>query len=233
VYAREIDGQELSFGVSGKLVRNVLVMYDRQTDSLWSQLLGEAIRGDLQGTKLEYLPSWHMTWGKWKELHPDTLALEKGFRGSRDPYDSYYSSPSAGVIGETIRDDRLQTKEFVLGVELDEETKAYPFSSLSGMSLINDFVADRALLVLFDNETGSGQVFDRLVGDEILTFSRSEQDPAVLLDAETGSSWDAFSGTALDGPLAGNNLEPIKSTSVFWFGWKDFHPDTLVYDLDG
>ncbi len=233
MYARDIEGQELSFGVSGKLVRNVLVMYDRQTDSLWSQLLGEAIRGELQGTKLEYLPSWHTTWEQWKGLHPETLALQKGFRGSRDPYASYYSSSSAGVIGETFRDDRLQAKEFVLGVELDEETIAYPFSSLSGTPLINDIVADLPILVVFDNETGSGQVFDRQIGDELLTFTRSDEDPAMLVDSETGSSWDSFTGIATDGPMAGNRLERIKSTTVFWFGWKDFHPDTMVYNAAG
>ena len=233
MYARDIEGQELSFGVSGKLVRNVLVMYDRQTDSLWSQLLGEAIRGELQGTKLEYLPSWHTTWEQWKEMHPDTLALEKGFRGSRDPYASYYSSSSAGVIGETIRDDRLQAKEFVIGVELGESTIAYPFSSLSNMPLINDTVADQGILVVFDKETGSGQVFDRQLGDQLLTYTRSAEDRSILLDSETGSSWDAFTGIATGGPLAGNRLKRIKSTAVFWFGWKDFHPDTMVYNASG
>jgi hypothetical protein len=43
---------------------------------------------------------------------------------------------------------------------------------------------------------------------------------------------DAFSGVALQGPLAGQILTPLKSTIVFWFGWKDFFPDTLVYGLE-
>ncbi len=118
MYARDINGQELTFGVSGKLIRNVLVMYDRQTESLWSQLLGEAVAGELLGDKLDYLPSWHTTWKQWKELHPDTVALKKGILRSRDPYVGYYQSSSAGIIGETIQDDRLSTKEFVVGVEL-------------------------------------------------------------------------------------------------------------------
>lgn len=66
MYAREIEGSEFSFGVSGKLIRNVLVMYDRQTESYWSQLLGEAVEGEMVGTKLEFLPSWMMTWEAWK-----------------------------------------------------------------------------------------------------------------------------------------------------------------------
>jgi hypothetical protein len=79
VYSREINGEIYTFGVSGKLIRNVLVMFDRETDTLWSQLLGEAVRGELIGTKLEFVPSWMMTWEEWKALHPDTVALDKGF----------------------------------------------------------------------------------------------------------------------------------------------------------
>ena len=80
---------------------NVLVMYDRQSGSLWSQLLGEAVEGELKGTKLGYLTSWQTTREDWKTLHPNTIALEKGFRGSNDPYANYYASASAGVIGGT------------------------------------------------------------------------------------------------------------------------------------
>ena len=107
MYSRIIDGEEYSFGVSGKLIRNVLVMYDRQTDSLWSQLLGEAVEGPLIGTKLEFLPAFQTTWSKWKEQHPDSLALKKGYYGNRDPYSRYYASGQTGVIGTTNNDQRL------------------------------------------------------------------------------------------------------------------------------
>ncbi len=231
MYAREIEGQEFTFGVSGKLIRNVLVMYDRQTESYWSQLIGESVAGEMVGTKLEFLPSWMMTWEKWKEEHPDTLALDKGGRrGGRDTYDSYYASESAGVIGKTNFDDRLYTKEFVIGAELDGTAVAYPFSVLNNEPVINDVVGDNQILVVFDNSSGAGLVFDRVVDGETLTFSASDGDLS-LTDTETGSTWDGFNGVAIDGPLAGTQLDRIKSTTVFWFGWADFHPDTLVYGL--
>lgn len=233
MYAREINGQELSFGVSGKLIRNVLVMYDRQTESLWSQLLGEAVAGELLGDKLEYLPSWHTTWKQWKELHPDTLALKKGFGRSRDPYVSYYQSSSAGIIGETIHDDRLPTKEFVVGVELiNGEAVAYPYRTLNSEPVVNDTIGDNEILVVFDSDSATGVVFDRQLEDQILTFSQSSTDPDYLLDAETQSVWNALTGEAVDGELAGQKLARIKSTASFWFGWKDFHPETAVYGID-
>ncbi|MCP4417664.1 MAG: DUF3179 domain-containing protein [Chloroflexi bacterium] len=232
MYSREINGQEYSFGVSGKLIRNVLVMYDRQTESYWSQLLGEAVEGELVGTKLEFVPSWMMTWAQWKELHPDTLALDKqGRSGSRDSYSGYYASSSTGVIGETIFDDRLGVKEFINGVELNEATIAYPFRTLNEQPVVNDTVADETVLVVFDGETAVSVAFSRVVDDQTLTFSATNT-PLIVEDNETGTTWDGFTGVALNGPLAGSQLTRLKSTTSFWFGWKDIHPETLVYGLD-
>jgi hypothetical protein len=232
VYSREINEQEYTFGVSGKLIRNVLVMYDRQTGSLWSQLLGEAVEGDLLGTKLAFMPSWMTTWAEWKAMHPETVALDKGARrGKQDSYDSYYTSPAAGVIGETFQDDRLYTKEFVIGVELGETAVAYPFSVLNDEPVINDTVANSDLLVVFNPDSAAGQVYNRFVDGRTLTFSTAT-DSLTLTDEETGSTWDVFTGTATAGSLAGTQLERIKSTTIFWFGWKDFHPETLLYGID-
>ena len=232
MYSREINGEEYTFGVSGKLIRNVLVMYDRQTGSLWSQLLGESVEGDLIGTKLDFVPSWMTTWEEWKAMHPETVALDKGFRvGKRDSYDGYYASPSAGVIGETLSDDRLYTKEFVVGVEVGEMAVAYPFSALNDEPVINDTIDNTDLLVVFSPTAAAGAVYKRQVDGQTLTF-QATNDPLTLTDAETGSTWDAFKGTATDGSLAGTELERIKSTTVFWFGWKDFHPDTVLYGFE-
>ncbi len=230
MYAREVNNQELTFGVSGKLIRNVLVMYDRQTESLWSQLLGESVSGELQGTKLEFLPSWHMTWEQWKEKHPDTLALKKGRRGIRDPYSTYYQSGATGIIRETFEDDRLPAKEFIVGVELDGAAIAYPFRVLSAQPVVNDEVGGHAILVVFDQAGAGSAVFDRQLGDQTLIFSPADSDNQTLIDNETGSTWDGLSGKATAGPLKGQSLTRLKSTSSFWFGWKDFHTNTEVFD---
>jgi len=217
----------LEFGVSGKLIMNVLVMYDRQTDSLWSQLLGEAVEGELKGQKLEFLPSWQTTWEDWKTRYPDTLALVKGFRGDRDPYDSYYDSYTAGVIGEEHKDDRLGTKDFVVGVSIGEEAMAYPFWTLNDEPVINDVVNGVPILVVFDPENASGVAFKREVDSRTLTFINNGQ--LQLRDEETGTIWEVLTGEAISGELEGTYLERIKSTNSFWFGWKDFYPETGVY----
>jgi hypothetical protein len=232
VYSREIDGEVYSFGVSGKLIMNVLVMYDRQTRTLWSQLLGEAVEGELKGTELDFFPSWMTTWEEWKARYPDTVALVKGYAGSRDPYDSYYGSETRGVIGESRFDDRLQTKQFVVGVAHGDASVAYPYSVLSTERIVNDQVGDVPVVVLFHDMTSSGLVFDRRTEDQALTFSVSDEEALTLTDVETGSTWSGLTGQATSGPLAGAQLARVKSTSSFWFGWKDFYPDTRVYGQD-
>lgn len=230
MYSRVIDREEYTFGVSGKLIMNVLVMYDRQTETLWSQLLGEAVEGELQGTKLEFLPSLQTTWADWKAHYPDTLALRKGYYGARDPYDSYYASGRAGVIGESTRDERLYVKEFVVGLEINGDPVAFPFSVLNAEPVVNHVVGGEVILVVFNADTGTGVIFEREVDGQILTFSQVEG--TTVMDTETGTIWNGLNGEALDGPLAGNTLTRVKSTSSFWFGWKDWYPDSEIYGLD-
>jgi hypothetical protein len=232
VYSREIEGQVTTFGVSGKLIRNVMVMYDRQTGSLWSQLLGEAIDGEFEGTELEFLPSWMMTWQEWKARHPDTLALVKGYSGGSDPYDAYYETDQAGVLGEERYDDRLWVKQYVVGVALGDEAVAYPWSGLSLEPVVNDVLNGTPLLVVFGEDARTGVVFERELNGQILSFSPGDPDVLMLTDAETGSTWDGLAGRAVAGPLAGEHLERVKSTASFWFGWKDWYPETRVYGLD-
>ena len=82
---------EYTFGVSGRLLRNALVMYDHQTNSEWSQIRGEALTGPMAGTKLRHLAANQMTWREWRGRFPHTLALEKPAL-SIDSYQGYYES---------------------------------------------------------------------------------------------------------------------------------------------
>ncbi len=236
MYARQVEDypEPLTFGVSGKLIMNALVMYDRQTESLWSQILGQAVQGELTGTKLTPLAVTMTTWANWRQLHPDTLALDKGYQGSRDPYTGYYRDDRAGVLGETRRDERLPRKELGLGMVLNGQPAYYPFSRLAEERVVNDVVAGQPLLVTFQPEVATALVFKREVDGQVLTFQMEESDDPsqfFLVDAETGSRWNGWVGGAFEGPLAGTALERVPATTAFWFGWKDWHPDTYVYGV--
>ena len=210
---------------------NALVMYDHQTRTLWSQFLRKGVKGPLAGVELEVIPVTQTTWSAWKELHPDTVALRKSSSG-RDSYKRYYQSRSAGVLGESTRDNRLGRKELVLGIDVDGATKAYAFNALAAQLVVNDSVGGEDVLVYFDNFTDTGLAFDRRVAGRTLTF-RLDGDPAgvntVLIDEETGSRWQAFTGRAFEGELQGETMGRLLSHLSFWFAWKDWNPETELY----
>ena len=221
-----------TFGVSGKLIMNALVMYDHQTNTLWSQFLRRGVRGELSGTELEVIPVTQTTWAGWRDLHPDTLMLNTNGRYQSDSYDGYYRNGSAGVIGESNSDDRLKRKDLVVGVDFDGATKAYPFDALEKGPTVNDFLGDESLLVFFDNKTDTALVYDRSVDGRALTFSvdgDADGIRTILIDEETGSRWMAFTGLAIDGELKGKRLDRLLSHLSFWFAWTDWNPQTELY----
>jgi hypothetical protein len=232
VYAREIDGRVHSFGVSGKLIMNALVMYDRETETLWSQFISQGVDGPLKDTKLEIIPATLMQWDAWLELYPDTKVLDKqgGYQG--DVYTSYYLSNRAGILGEDQQDDRLSRKELVIGVDYRGTIKAYPFSALEESRLAHDTLGDTPLIVFFDPVSGAGVVHEAKVNGEHATFEFGESSGGVevlIIDNVTGTRWNAFTGEAVEGELLGSALRRIPANYSFWFAWNDYHPDTLLF----
>lgn len=211
------------------LYDNALIMYDHQTESLWSHILGQAIGGELKGTQLTFIPALQTDWQTWIDLHPDTLVVNDDSFG-RDSYESYYASDSAGVIGAQIpRDGDLYVKEYVLGVRLDGDARAYPFSVLNDEPVVNDRVGDTPVVIFFDEETTSGTAFSRTLDDgRTLNFQAGES-ARYAIDVETNSEWDIFAGVATSGELVGTQLTQIPITYAFWFGWSNYHPESSVY----
>ena len=227
VYAREVRGGELTFGVSGKLIMNALVLYDRETLSLWSQFLGQSVQGKLAGAKLELLPSQLLTWGAWKGQHPDTVALDQGV-STYDPYMPYYFNADIGVYGETNSDSRMRSKSLVVGIVGDAGQKAYAYGGLVRSPIVNDTFDGRGLVVAADPESGAANVFDRGLDGKSLTFEPTERS-LFMTDRETGSTWAKETGIAVSGPLKGKRLKRVPSMSSFWFAWSDYYPQTELY----
>ena len=219
-----------TFGVSGKLIMNAVVMYDHQSDTLWSQFLSRGVKGPLANQPLEIVPVIQTTWQQWLNLHPDTLVLDKrgAYRG--DTYEGYYSGGSAGILGEANKDDRLPRKELVMGMVASGLAKAYPFSVISEQTVINDHFAGEAV-VTFEPISESGAAFERRLDGRTLTFEPAAQRQGITLmrDLETGSLWQVLTGQAVEGPLFGQRLERLPSHYSFWFAWSDFHPTTKLF----
>ncbi len=229
MYARDVGGKTLTFGVSGKLIRNSLVMFDRETGTLWSHLTGEALQGPMVGQHLQQVLSEQTTWGHWRSEHPGTLMLAVDpAEVTFDPYQNYYRAPDAGVVGRKRADDRLPVKEKVIGLRLGGQVKAYSFTALARDRVVNDTVGGVPVVVVFDGLSFSGGVYRRDPGGTLLTFVPGPN-PLSMVDKETRSAWDGLSGKATAGADAAMQLEQVPITYSFWFGWVDFYPNTAVY----
>ena len=253
MYGREVNGELLTFGVSGKLILNNLVMFDDQTDSEWSQAFGTALSGPLEGTALELVASRLMSWEAWKGLYPDTQVLDKRGLYRRDTYETYYTDPSAGILGRQVRDLRLPLKDLVLGVEIGTAKRAYAYDALAQTPIANDTLGGLEIVVIHEPEAGFAAAWSRLLDDEayaiaqgpfgmnapeVLTFEQANEaqignaptvSGPVMRDRETGSIWSASTGEAISGPLEGARLIQIPTTPSFWFAWVDLFPDTTVW----
>ena len=230
---RVVDGEPTVFGVSGLLWRSDLVLYDRETESLWSQLLATAVRGPKTGTSLALRPSTLTTWGEWRRSHPETQVLlppptSNTVRGRvdrdyhRNPYPSYDESTRVGIYGGSY-DDRLHPKALVLGIATDSVARAYPFETVDDRGgLVSDRVGDLPVAVATTED--SLVAYDRRIDGETRAFKR---DGDTL--AAAGSRWDVVAGRAVDGPHGGAALDRANTRSpMFWFAWADFFPGTTI-----
>ena len=159
-----VDDRRLIFGVSGLLYNNDVLLYDRQTQSLWSQIRSEAITGPLQGSRLVTLPVSHTTWRDWKERHPDSQVLSEdtGFRLDYD-VDHYSDYRRSGRIyfPVTAQSGEYRRKEMVMGLEIENQFKAYPFTELKrGPAQFSDHFADRQFDVHYDHQNRTARVID-------------------------------------------------------------------------
>ena len=153
-YLATTDDQVLDFGVSGLLYNSDMLLYDRQTQSLWSQIRRQAVTGSMQGTKLQPIPVMHTQWADWKQRYPTTLVLstETGYRRdyTKSPYQGYEKT---GDLFFPVRaqDDRYHTKESVLGIEIAGQFKAYPFVELEKSDGdVHDTLNGQTIVVKYD-----------------------------------------------------------------------------------
>ncbi|MEX2367391.1 MAG: DUF3179 domain-containing protein [Pseudohongiellaceae bacterium] len=156
VFDAEIEGEPHTFGVSGLLFQSDVLLYDRETESLWSQIWSKALTGPQQGKQLTPLPVKHTSWQAWREDHPDTLVLsrETGFRRDymRNPYAGYEQSPTTLFPVSNQAPGPWHAKEWVLGVSFNGKNKAYPFEELAnnGEPHFDDAVGGQPFTVLWD-----------------------------------------------------------------------------------
>ena len=243
VFDRRLDGEVYDFGVSGNLRNSDLIMWDRQTQSWWQQLTGEAIVGQLTGAKLDILPATLSAWRDFMVTYPDAQVLSRdtGHRRSygANPYAGYDEVGRSPFLFFGEDDERLLPTERVAAVALGDDAAAFPFSFLEMERVSHHPLGGEELVVFFkpgarsaldqrsiadSREVGSTGIFLRELDGRVLTF---DADGEIFVDQETGTRWNIF-GHGLSGALAGKRLTPVSHANHFWFAWAAFRPDTKV-----
>ena len=163
-YLATVNGEALDFGVSGLLFNSDMLLYDRQTESLWSQIRRQAVSGPHKGQKLQPIAVEHTQWADWRQRHPETqvLSTDTGAKRdySRNPYAGYASSRKL-YFPLTSQNQRYHPKEAVLGIELAGQFKAYPFTELKqSATVVHDTVAGQTIRIQYDRKHNTAVALD-------------------------------------------------------------------------
>ncbi|QKG94376.1 DUF3179 domain-containing protein [Halorubrum sp. SS5] len=232
VYEAIVDDRRLTFGVSGKLADDDLVLYDHETDSEWKQSTGECIAGEFAGERLRVRPGPMTTYRAFREAYPDGIVLQPASEGSAavsgyDPsgYEAYEEREAFGLRGmrgegperEWHRDD-LDPKTVVLGVTpTDGGALGFPLPVVEAAGgVVEATVGDTDVVVLATD-------------DGLHAFEQPEFELRIEsgLVSGDGATWTLTTGESNDG----RQLRRVESRRLYAFAWQDDHGRRSFYSL--
>ena len=210
--------------------RGGVMVVEGKDGTLWSALTGVAFEGPKKGERLERIPSTTTTWEMWRMLHPESTVYDlydgSKYRVTDLPLEMHKDALAS--LGKV--DGRLKELAPVLGVELEERTKAYPLDDQVERACFTDEVGGKQIAVFWYGPTKSAVAFESLLVGRKLTFYADAISPetAPFKDKETGSRW-TLAGRAVDGPLRGQELTWVPSIQCKWYAWSGEYPKTEVW----
>ena len=233
-YKADMGGANLILDAEGRLYDGNAVLIDRNTGSLWLQLLGMAFDGPLTGRGMPMLPVYWTTWSALKRTYPNipVLSTPSGSRRpyARDPYGNYAKKGTyydSDVLIYPVRnsDRRLHRKAPVLGLEYEGFLLAIDVAYVKKKGTVNFFMGDAALLAVYDRKLDVVRVFNRHVWDKPSLFIYEN---GLLVDLGTRTRWDPATGKAVQGNMEGASMKQTFGMYSMWFAWYDINPETYV-----
>ncbi|MGR3811618.1 DUF3179 domain-containing protein [Jiulongibacter sp. NS-SX5] len=232
VYPRELNGQTTTYGVSGLLFNSNLILYDRASESLWSQMLLSSINGEFKDQEIPFYQTIETTWATWKSWYPESLVLdppnqmprsydEYAYGGYRENHDLLLFPPKNDFTG-------FPRKERILGVV--NEGRMYPFrfnQFQNGVGHLTSKVGNREVLVfgnaeanyLFANENKTEQGAEVVVKQVF-----KDQRGGKLFEDTQGNIW-SVNGEAITGQNKGQRLRTIQNYIGYSFAMAAFYPN--------
>ena len=226
----ETNGTKSTFGVSGLLYNANLILYDRNTDSNWSQIRLECVNGDLIGDKPELINIVETNWKTWKTLYPNSkiLSTDTGFSRNYNnyPYGPYKVSQTYFIFQPSIFNDALPNKERIYAIIDNDESKVYQFTDFENGNIIKDSFKSINYLVIGDENVI--KAFKLTSDQSDLNFTYNFNNSESFFDDNEGNKWSVF-GKAIEGPRTGEQLTPAKSVISYWFAIAVFYPNPEIY----
>ncbi len=239
------------FGVSGRLYENNLIMYDRNTESYWSQMMATSIKGEEIGNALQTILTVETRWRAWKSLYPETLVLSRNTQIYNPT--SYETNP---YLGYDLRNSiRFKTsydldvepynlyslKTNTMIVQINNETMLFPFTELSSYSVINEVISGTPVIIVTDPFNDLSLAFSPKLNDGKLlseftqaAFEGLDPEDTFNLPVYRDSSdtiWN-FKGIAIKGKHKGEQLTQLYSYNAYWFAAIIFHPHSKIFPQD-
>ena len=214
---------EDELGVSGRLVNSNLIMYNRETDTYWPQILGAGIHGPQKGQGLQEVRVIWTDWASWQARHPDTEVLSRRTGHARnyrrDPYGGYGPKTGYYAGGGTVfpvfeRSERFTEKHEVFGFRTADESVAVDPAVLADAGTLRYEGKQDDFLIIHDPELDTGWIFRAPRGE----LPDDEELANVTFKASGPAS------PALD------KLEAVNGFEAMWFAWYAFYPNTAVID---
>lgn len=254
VYHRKLKFEEkeylLEFEVSGFLRNSDMVMFDRETQTWWQQLIGEAIVGELAGAELDIVPSLIISVSEFFERYPNgqILSKETGYdkameRYGTNPYyhyDSISKNPYSRFFDKENVDGRLPAMERIVDIQDEGKYKIYSFTAIAEKGVINDQFKSKQVVIFYQPGTvsnmdekdisqsknvGSVAIYKPYIGGKLLSFSKKG---IYFVDDQSKSKWD-ITGRCLNGKMKGKQLIIEPHSNHFAFAWLAFYPDSIIY----
>lgn len=234
---RTLNGVETTFGVSGLLYRNNLIPYDRETDSNWSQILLTCVEGDLAGQEVQTYPLVEMGWPIYQKMFPGSPVLSTDTGIDRDydryPYGDYRTNHDAFIFARVKQDDRLPSKERVLGLVVNQQAKVYRFTSFAnGLALMHDTFGGLDVVVFGSQPDNIMMAYQAALIDGTplqFTAEKSLEEGGNVMRDQLGNTWNIF-GEAVSGPNVGESLRKATAFMGYWFSFSEFFIDPEIHE---
>ncbi len=191
---------------------------DETTGSWWRQVTGEAIKGKLTGSELPEVLAHQTTLDQWLKMYPHSLIMQGDTSNFKEEYDHMIKYETGKGKSDLTKTDSLSWKEksWIVGIENENNSKAYDWNRLLKERIINDNVGGKPIVLVLAKDDKS-----------FFAFERPNKDDKFIL--RNDSIFLQSRGYDLNGRSDSLQLKKINAYQEFWHSWRTFHSRTEKY----